>query len=332
MIDIERISFEDARRLAQEYAMVLPIEQSEVWSNYQATIPGREPWGVLAISKDKVLLAILSCIAYHTHGYTYLRSLHGPVWVSQPTKETEAAVLQELQKFIRATDKSVVFIRLGAWYDTVAQPVLSTIPYDSTVVVPLEGTSDEILAQMRKRGRYDVRKALRESPAECADETQQAIQSFDEYYQVMVDTAHRDGFTPASKNTYHDMLTTLGTEHCRLYAGRINGEISNWCIITINDNRAVYYYGCMRTDMRKLRAPDKLFFFIFNDLAQQGILSIDLMGIGSDNYPALNTLNQFKTKFTEEITAVAPDRDVPVQSVMYRTLQILKNAKNLLKK
>ena len=157
MIDIERISFEDARRLAQEYAMVLPIEQSEVWSNYQATIPGREPWGVLAISKDKVLLAILSCIAYHTHGYTYLRSLHGPVWVSQPTKETEAAVLQELQKFIRATDKSVVFIRLGAWYDTVAQPVLSTITYDSTVVVPLEGNSDEILGLFRIRGRYYVR-------------------------------------------------------------------------------------------------------------------------------------------------------------------------------
>lgn len=285
-----------------------------------------------SIYRDNTLLALITFIAYKTHGFTYLRSLHGPVWVEKPTQELEEAAFQELRKYIRSIDKSIVFVRLGTWYADNAQPVLSTLPYDNTVIVNLEGSPDDILARMRKRGRYDVRKALRESPAQCADETDQAIESFDEYYQVMVDTAQRDGFTPAPQSTYHDMLSILGKEHCRLYAGRVNGEISNWCIITINDNHAVYYYACMRTEMRKLRTPDKLFFYIFKDLASQGITSIDLMGIGSEQYPALNTLNVFKTKFTNEITVVAPDRDLPVHKLTYRLLRAAKKIRTLLKK
>lgn len=333
MIEIKAISFEEAERLARENSLALPIEQTQAWVRYQSTIPGRGSWGrALAISDNGKCLAIITFVKYQTHGYSYLRSLHGPVWVAKPTPQQEAVVFQALRRYIHKVDKSIVFVRLGAWYDGATEPVLSTIPYNSTVIVDLAGTDEEILARMRSRGRYDVRKALRESPAECADETDQANESFDEYYDVMVDTAQRDGFTPASKSTYHRMLTVLGKERCRFYVGRINGEVSNWCIVTINDNQAVYYYGSSRSDMRKLRAPDKLFYFMFCDLAKQGIESIDLMGIGSEEYPALNTLNQFKTKFTPEVTAVAVDRDLPVRPLFYKALQTAKRVRARMKR
>ena len=46
------------------------------------------------------------------------------------------------------------------------------------------------------------------------DETEQASKSFDEYYGVMVDTGKRDGFAPAPKQDYEDMIQELGPEHC----------------------------------------------------------------------------------------------------------------------
>ena len=46
------------------------------------------------------------------------------------------------------------------------------------------------------------------------------------------------------------------------------------------------------------------------------------MGIGSEFSPKLNGLNTFKTKFANEVTHVAPDRDVPVKAAFYKSLQM----------
>ena len=47
-------------------------------------------------------------------------------------------------------------------------PRAVTVPYDQTVIVDLTGGDDKILERMVARGRQNVRKALRESPATCA--------------------------------------------------------------------------------------------------------------------------------------------------------------------
>ena len=56
-------------------------------------------------------------------------------------------------------------------------------------------------------------------------------------------------------------------------------------------------------------------------LGSHGITDYDLMGIGSAFAPSLKGLNEFKTKFTETITPVAPARDMPLKKVFYKTLQ-----------
>lgn len=320
MLRVDELTEEQVRALHDEHHMVSPIEQTPAWARYQASIEGREPWGWLGIYEDEQFLAYALVIAYHTHGYTYLNVAHGPCWVNKPDEQRETQAFAALRTFVHSRDKSVVFVRLAAWNATLTSPVLSTIAYDSTVVVDLHGGDEEILRRMPSRGRANVRKALRESPAECADETQRALRGFDEYYGVMVDTAQRDGFTPAPASTYASMLRELGPEHARLYVGRINGVVSNWCLMTLNDNQAVYYYGCMSTAVRKLRAPDKLFYYAFCDLGRQGYDTLDMMGIGSPFCPQLNTLNQFKTKFAPKITTIAPARDLPVRSHFYAAL------------
>ena len=54
-----------------------------------------------------------------------------------------------------------------------------------TVVIDVTGGDEEILSRMKPRGRRDVRKALREAPVTCADETEQATADFSEYYAIM---------------------------------------------------------------------------------------------------------------------------------------------------
>ena len=139
-------------------------------------------------------MAFLSTFDYLTHGYHYLRAVHGPVWVSEPTADDEQELLDALADFAH---------RLSIHADLpCCRPTLSTIPYNQTVIMDLTGGDEAILQRMKTRGRRDVRKALRESPATYADETDLATASFDEYYDVMIETAERDGFTPAPKANY----------------------------------------------------------------------------------------------------------------------------------
>ncbi|KAB7787879.1 lipid II:glycine glycyltransferase FemX [Bifidobacterium cebidarum] len=332
MITLKKVDGATLEAEAAQAGITLPIEQTAVWSNYQSDIDGRTPWGSYLIIHDDAVVAVISFIDYETHGYHYLRSVHGPTWLTKPNESDEQQVIAAIVDMVRHTDRNIVFIRIDTWYSTGTKPVLSTVPYDATVVIDVTGGDDAILSRMKRRGRRDVRKSLRECPAEVADETQQALNDFSEYYDVMVETGKRDGFAPAPISDYSDMIKALGANHCRVFAARIDDKVVAWSIVTVNGSRAVRYYAGMRNEVMRLHVTDKLLYSECCILGTQGITDYDLMGIGSDFAPSLKGLNEFKTKFTEEITPVAPARDIPVKKSFYWALQTLQHLRKSIRK
>ena len=321
-MQIRELTREDYEGLLWEHTDHPPIEQTPLWADYQTAIEGRTPWGYCAIERDDgETLAVISLIDYMTHGYHYLRAVHGPVWFDAPTPEAEELALRELSTYVAKRSRMVVFLRLSVSKPyKVTRPVLSSCPYDATVVIDLTGGEEQILSRMKPRGRRDVRKSIRESPAVCADETEQAGVSFGEYYNVMLATAERDEFAAAPQSDYELMIRMLGPEHCRVFASRIDGKVVCWGIATIMGTQAVYYYAASGAEAQRSRSVDKQMLFVFNSLAELGCKTIDLMGIGSEFSPSLMGLNEFKTKFCKQIAPVSPERDVPVNDMAYRML------------
>ncbi len=320
-MQLRELSFEDLDTRAQELGINLPIEQTKVWCDYEATIEGRTPWGAFEVVDGDDTVALLAVMDYETHGYHYLRSHHGPAWVSDPTPEQESAALAALEA--TASERgSYVFARLCVAADLPAcKPVLSVVPYDRTVIIDVTGGDDEILSRMKPRGRRDVRKALREAPITCADETERATENFEEYYAVMVETGERDGFTPAPCSDYQRMLQMLGPDHARVFAGRDeSGRVVTWSICTKNGTRGTRYYAASLNETMRMHVTDKLVYFECCELGRLGCETYDLMAIGSEFSPTLMGLNEFKTKFCKEIAEVAPDRDVPFKKLFYKSL------------
>lgn len=332
MIQVNKITIAELEQKALALGIDLPIEQTGSWADYQVTIPGRSIWGCVEIISDDTIVALVSLFDYETHGYHYLRAAHGPVWTTEHDDALEAEVLEALASFIHDADKKVVFCRLAVTSEPdCVRPVLSTRPYNKTVVIDLTGgTEDDILSRMKPRGRRDVRKALRESPAVCADETELATESFAEYYDVMLETGKRDGFVPAPCSDYEDMIRILGPEHCRVYAGRIDGRVVTWSIVTISGTLAVRYYGASRSESMRQHVTDKLVLFECVDLNQnKGCTNYDMMGIGSEFAPELMGLNEFKTKFAKNgVTDVAPDRDLVIRKGFYSILGTVKKLRD----
>lgn len=324
----------------QEYERALaglgvdaPVEQLDVWQRFEATIPGRAPWGRVGIEEAGELVAVAALVEFETHGYRFLRARHAPVWRHEPTAAEERAALGALASFVRDRDRRQVFLRIAVREESdLTRPCLSTLPYDTTVVIDLSGTEEDILARMKPRGRRDVRKALRECTLSFADETSIAAEDFGPYYEVMLDTAARDGFSASPASLYRDMLRVLGPGHCRLFAGRDGEEVVTWTIATISGRRATRYYGASRSGPARALATDRLIFFECCELGRAGIVEYDQMGIGSDFAPGMLNLNTFKTKFAKDgVRPVAPDRDVPVKRGFYEALVCAKRLRGAIR-
>lgn len=328
---IQEITHEQLEFEAADLGLDLPIEQTAAWSRLEDTVPGRTSWGCAkAVDDAGATVALIALTDYETHGYHYLRAHHAPVYAAPPTPQQETEVLQALASYVHARDHKVVFMRLGVDAELpICQPTLSMTPYDTTVIMDITGSDDDILSRMKTRGRRDVRKALRESPATYADETERATASFAEYYDVMVETAARDGFTPAPMSDYENTIRILGPEHCRVFAGRINDQVVTWTITTIQGPHAVRYYGASRSHIpNRSFVTDGLIYFESCTLSRMGMTTYDMMGIGSEKYPGLNTLNTFKCKFAKDVVHVAPDRDLPVRRAFYGALQQAKRLRD----
>ena len=333
-MELVELSYGQMEQEAAQLGLALPIEQTYVWSQLEATIEGKTPWGALRAERNGKPVAYVGLIDYQTHGYHYLRAAHGPVWVEDPTAADEHEFIGALRSYVRKRDHKQVFVRMAVKADLQeCSPTLSTIPYNQTVIMDISGSDDDILARMKPRGRRDVRKALRESPATYADETELATKSFAEYYDVMLETAERDGFHAGTLQSYENMIRILGPKHCRVFAGRVDGRVVTWTITTINGTAAVRYYGASSADVPNRNfVTDGLIYFEACTLAADGIATYDMMGIGNDFAPSLKGLNTFKTKFAKDVVDIAPDRDVPLRPLVYGSLvkarQLLKGAKS----
>ena len=86
MTTIRELTKDEFTSLVEQAGILVPIEQTMVWANYQQTVEGRSFWGCLAIARDGEDVAYVSFIDYETHGYHYLRAHHGPMWLQPPTQ------------------------------------------------------------------------------------------------------------------------------------------------------------------------------------------------------------------------------------------------------
>lgn len=314
-----------------------PIEQTPAWDRVVAADPDRGTLGRFLLTRDGHPRAVASVTRLVTHRIPFLWIRHGPVWFEEPDASEEEAAVAALCEALHEADPTAIHVRMDVTSEIPgAQPPTGMITYDHTVVIDTDvahasemsedDVAEKILQRFKPRGRRDVRKSVRESGLECADETDRAALDFSEYHAVMSETAGRDGFTPWPAEFYRAMVAGLGPAHCRVFAGREDGVLVCWSVVTLSGTSAARYYAASATSMMRKRVSDRLVLFECVDLARRGVTGYDLMGIGSEIAPQLNGLNEFKTKFSREVREVAPSREFILRPVAYRAFGVARSA------
>lgn len=338
---LSRVDWPTFRGLAEQAGVTLPIEQTDAWDRFDEAMEGREPWGRLVWrGQDGQPRALASFTRMTVRGFPYLWGRHAPVWLGgEPTPAEESALRRALVGALRQRERWVVFVRMHAAAPAAdLHELLQTMTYDRTVLLDLDrGSDDDLLASFPKRGRRDVRRALRQAEAEgitFGDETAHAHEVFGELYQVLVETGQRDGFRALPRQAYLTMLDALGPEHSLLYVARgADGAALAWGLDAYYGDGGAHYYAAASEAGRRLGAADALLYRMGCELRRRGVRRWDLMGVDSERVPELAGVGVFKQKFDPAGPVDVPGAwDVAVRPGTYRALVGAAAAKHALER
>jgi len=250
--------------------------QSELWGKFQASLPSRGKYW------------LIDGIVFIRH-----RLPLGLCWIECPRAKKIPSKIPLDEKaiflrFIPGIEKSEKFEPPKKIKKT-----HSHFP-QATIFIDLTKSEDEILAQMKQKGRYNIKVAQRHGVTIHQDNAQ-----LDKFYKIQEETAKRDGFQINDKKYYEKMLEMLGPDHAKLWIARHEGEVIAGLIATYYGDTALYYYGASSNESRNTMAPYLLQWEVMRDARAHGFTTYDLFGIapeGAENHP-WSGVTEFKKKF-----------------------------------
>ena len=156
---------------------------------------------------------------------------------------------------------------------------------------------------MKPKWRYNARLAVKKG----VKVTQYEIDKFDAFYELLKETATRDGILIHSYTYYRTLLecnwySGLKPDF-RLYLAEHDGDLLSGIITMFWKKQAVYLYGASSGFKRSLMAPYALQLKAMEDAISSGCETYDLYGIPPNADPAhsMAGLFLFKTGFGGKI-------------------------------
>lgn len=122
-----------------------------------------------------------------------------------------------------------------------------------TAVIDLEKTEEEILANMKPKGRYNIKLATKKwVVSEIVEKTEENIKK---YYNLMLETTSRDNFSWNSLQYYSDFLNNL--DNSKLILASIDWVVIAGGIFVFDSETSIYYYwaSTSKKEYRNLMAP-----------------------------------------------------------------------------
>ena len=187
---------------------------------------------------------------------------------------------------------------------------------EHTVIIDLKKSEEELLAEMRRQTRYEVRRADKLGIKVVADNSEQA---FKEFHKVQAETAKRQNFIPPNLKTLLAEREAFLDNATIYIAETAEGEKIAYGLI-IRDGKEGDYYEAASTPLnRKLPGAYALLWQVMKDLKEQGYERFNLWGIAPAGQPnhRYAGVTTFKTGFGGEIIEYVPAHDLVISKIGY---------------
>lgn len=197
-----------------------------------------------------------------------------------------------------------------------------------TLVLNLEKSEEEILVQMKPKGRYNIQVALKHGVTVHKQIKREVPgRDFDDFYKLLKRTSQRDSFRIHPKFFYEKLLETLDASLFLAYAPHEKRVVAGIIVVYYKDT-ATYYYGASSHADRALMAPYLLQWEAIREARSRNMKKYDFLGLApphEKNHP-LQGVTEFKKKFGGEEIHYPPAFDVVYRPFLYKILKLLRRA------
>jgi lipid II:glycine glycyltransferase (peptidoglycan interpeptide bridge formation enzyme) len=287
--------------------------QHSLWADVQRANK-REVWTF----EDKRYLAV---VIKHTlpFGLCWLEVPRGPLFQDDLAFAEVMKQIEELGKKQKA-----IFVRFSSYQELSGAGFVPT-KFDhhpsTSLVIDLGQTEDEILAQMKPKGRYNIRLAeKREVKVEVSED-------LDTFYNLLSGTGNRDGFHIHPKEYYEAMLKTLGAS-AQLLLARYEDRVVAGGLFVYLDEWGIYYYGASDHRYRNVMAPYLVQWMAIKEAKKRGCRYYDFLGIAPDGAVnhAWGGVTEFKKKFGGRVVNYPQAKDFVLHPFWYFLYKLRKGS------
>lgn len=178
----------------------------------------------------------------------------------------------------------------------------TTVLLPQTLVIDLEQSEDELLADMRKKTRYDVRKSLRDGLEVVRVESDELLEECLDLYD---ETGDRADFDLHSRDYYRAVFHGMG-DNAPLYAGLVDGEAVGFLWLMASADTALELYGGSNDLGRRARANYGIKWEAMRDQKANGVRNYDMNGLLGEG------ITTFKGGFAGHTTELHQPVEVPL--------------------
>ncbi len=252
-------------------------------------------------------------------GLSWLEIPRGPLFMNQKSLEEIMKKIEEIAKKEKA-----VFVRMSPYQELSAKGYeLRITPFDhhpeTSLIIDLEKSEEDILAQMKPKGRYNIKVAQKH------DVRVEPSDDVDIFHHLLKKTGGRDGFGIHTVDYYRNMLQALG-QHTELLLAHYEDRVIAGGIFVYLDEWGIYYYGASDHNYRSMMAPYLIQWEAMKKAKNQGCKYFDFLGISPENsvdHPWAG-VTEFKKKFGGKVVNYPTAKDLVLKPIWYIIYQMRK--------
>ena len=290
--------------------------QSSMWGDFKSRFGWNARAFLVNFSENAEKHPLLVLCRKLAPGFSFAYIPWGPKLPNSFTMQDRTVAIAELSVKLKPyLARNTVFIRFEPpWFyndgDTSIEDeakllqnagfkrAAATVQAPDTVIVNLKNPCEEILSAMKPKWRYNVLLAEKKGVKvnNCG------LQDIDVFYNLLKETALRDGIAVHGINYYKTLFETCEKEtniKIRLYIASHDEDILAAIVVLFRGKEATYLYGASSNNKRNLMSPYALQWKAMQDAKDMGCLSYDLFGIPPNEDPnhPMAGLYRFKTGF-----------------------------------
>lgn len=305
------------------------LMQSWDWGEFQEGVPSRGKfWALVCTEGDKWLGTAMIVRQSLPFGLCWFSIARGPVFAKDVDKTKVWAMLLTFIKGL-AKQQKAVFVRVEppANLPAGAEEVLfrgrdwrkAHAHYypEWTLKVDLSKSEEEILNQMKSKGRYNIKVAEKRGVTVHMTHNPKDVSSF---YSVLKGTGGRDGFAIHPESYYQKFIESAhGGKWGALFVTELEGKVIGGLLATFYGDTATYYYGASDHAERASMAPYLAQWVAMQEGKKRGCKWYDFLGVAPPDQPKhpWAGITQFKEKFGGERFQYPEAREIVFKSGWY---------------